>query len=168
MAVLAQRLVRKLCPLCKQPYLASDEDLRSLGIDPATGQVAVRASLEAAASGPLLDEMTPALGWEGQAAVAAVPALRPRAAEPPTFYRAVGCEACAHTGYRGRIGIYELLVISDAVRKEILNNSDSNAITRAGLQGGMRSLRQDGSRQVLFGITSVEEVLAATQAGDLG
>jgi general secretion pathway protein E len=58
-------------------------------------------------------------------------------------------------------------VISDAVRKDIINNSDSNAITRAGQLGGMRTLRQDGSRQVLFGVTSVEEVLAATQAGDL-
>jgi len=87
--------------------------------------------------------------------------------ERPVFYRPGGCEACAQTGYRGRIGIYELLVISDAVRKEILNNSDSYAITRAGMQGGMRTLRMDGSRQVLRGVTSLEEVLAATQAGDL-
>jgi general secretion pathway protein E len=89
------------------------------------------------------------------------------AGDRPVFYKPLGCEACAQTGYRGRIGIYELLVISDAVRKEILNNSDSNAITRAGMAGGMRTLRMDGARQVLRGITSLEEVLAATQAGDL-
>ena len=58
-------------------------------------------------------------------------------------------------------------MISDAVRKEILNNSDSNTIARAGILGGMRTLRQDGARQVINGITSVEEVLAATQAGEL-
>ena len=87
--------------------------------------------------------------------------------ERPVLYRPTGCEACAQTGYRGRIGIYELLVMSDAVRKEVLNNSDSNTITRVGMKEGMRSLRQDGARQVLKGVTSVEEVLAATQAGDL-
>ena len=46
------------------------------------------------------------------------------------FYRAAGCQACTETGYTGRIGIYELLVVDDAVRREILNNSDGNKITR--------------------------------------
>jgi general secretion pathway protein E len=84
-----------------------------------------------------------------------------------TFYRAVGCEQCNHTGYRGRVGIYELLVVDEPVRREILNNADSKTITRAATERGMVTLRVDGTRQVLAGRTSVEEVLAMTQAGDL-
>jgi general secretion pathway protein E len=167
MAVLAQRLVRKLCPKCRAPYFPSDEDLRSLGID-ATAFTPSRPSRppemrhdldpdEILSSEMLIEDETTVAG----AAHGGGTSRR------PVFYRPRGCEACAQTGYRGRIGIYELLVINDAVRKEILNNGDSNSITRAGMQNGMRSLRQDGARQVAHGVTSVEEVLAATQAGEL-
>jgi general secretion pathway protein E len=85
----------------------------------------------------------------------------------PIFYKPVGCEACTHTGYRGRLGIFELMIIDGAVRAEILKQSDSKTIGRAAANSGMRILRDDGARQVLAGVTSVEEVLAATQeAGD--
>jgi general secretion pathway protein E len=165
MAVLAQRLVRRLCPKCRVPYLPSDEDLRSLGINPSAF--------------PPLEADTPPAGLpkpkpDGHDAADVEELVSGEllleedlGSERPVFYRPTGCEACAQTGYRGRVGIYELLVVNDAVRKEILNNSDSNAITRAAMQNGMRTLRQDGARQVLRGLTSVEEVLAATQAGDL-
>jgi general secretion pathway protein E len=79
----------------------------------------------------------------------------------------VGCEECAHTGYRGRIAIAEILIVDEAVRREILNQSDAVTIARAAISRGMRTLREDGARQVLLGVTSLEEVLAATQAGDL-
>jgi general secretion pathway protein E len=157
MAVLAQRLVRKLCIKCRTPYFPSNEDLRSLGID-------------SSGFSPVRESRPPgAVEADGEILLSSEDILADddTHTKRPVFYRPVGCEACAQTGYRGRIGIYELLVISDAVRKEVLNNSDSNAITRAGMLGGMRTLRQDGARQVLKGITSVEEVLAATQAGDL-
>jgi general secretion pathway protein E len=85
----------------------------------------------------------------------------------PVFYRATGCEQCAGTGYRGRVGIYELLAIDEPVRREILNQSDSKTITRIAAERGMVTLRVDGTRQVLAGRTSLEEVLAMTQAGDL-
>jgi general secretion pathway protein E len=170
MAVLAQRLVRKLCPKCRAAYFPSDEDLRSLGID-STHFTPSRASRPPGQRHDLdADDMllSSDLLVEDETSVARAPSGAPGStSRRPVFYRPVGCEACAQTGYRGRIGIYELLVISDAVRKEILNNSDSNAITRAGIVGGMRTLRQDGARQVALGVTSVEEVLAATQAGDL-
>ena len=157
MAVLAQRLVRKLCPKCRVSYMPSDEDLRSLGIDP-TGFPPVPGSMPPPPPRPEeRDELV-----SGELLLA-----EHKRGQRPVFYRPTGCEACAQTGYRGRIGIYELLVLSDNVRKEILNNSDSNTITRVGMREGMRSLRQDGARQVLNGVTSVEEVLAATQAGDL-
>ena len=160
MAVLAQRLVRRLCPSCRRPYFPSDEDLRSLGIDP-RGFPPVPGSIPPPAPKPIHTGDDDTL-VSGEVLVEELDQK-----QRPTFYRPVGCEACAQTGYRGRIAIYELLSITDAVRKEILNNSDSNAITRVAQKEGMRTLRQDGARQVLKGVTSVEEVLAATQAGDL-
>jgi general secretion pathway protein E len=162
MAVLAQRLVRRLCPACRKPYLPSDEDLRSLGIDP-RGFPPVPGSMP-----PPPPKKLEVIAGEDETLVSGEILMEDLdQKQRPTFYRPVGCEACAQTGYRGRIAIYELLSISDAVRKEILNNSDSNAITRVASKEGMRTLRQDGARQVLRGVTSVEEVLAATQAGDL-
>jgi general secretion pathway protein E len=158
MAVLAQRLVRKLCPKCRQPYMASDEDLRSLGIDP-SGFPPIPGSIP--------PPPVPAEERDDSLAASELFLEENQRGQRPSFYRPNGCDACAQTGYRGRIGIYEMLVISEDVRKEINNNSDSSTIARAGMRGGMRSLRQDGARQVLSGVTSVEEVLAATQAGDL-
>jgi general secretion pathway protein E len=122
LAVIAQRLVRRLCKQCKQPYTPTDEDLRSLEVD-----------------------------VQG---------------ERPVFYRAKGCEACTETGYSGRVGIYELLVVDDPVRRAILSNTDANTITRIAAERGMITLRADGARQVLAGKTSMEEVLAATHAGE--
>ncbi|HEX5660284.1 MAG TPA: ATPase, T2SS/T4P/T4SS family, partial [Polyangiales bacterium] len=156
MAVLAQRLVRKLCPKCRQPHLASDEDLRSLGIDPSSFP-------------PIPGSLPPPppSAEDRESFESAEKILGAKLSKRPSFYKPKGCDACAQTGYRGRIGIYELLVVTEEVRKEINNNSDSTTIARAGMRGGMRTLRQDGARQVVFGVTSVEEVLAATQAGDL-
>jgi general secretion pathway protein E len=192
LAVLAQRLVRRLCVECRQPYIPTDQDLRSLELDPQafgpppavlTGETPPdsvppppRRSKSAAsnegtngngANGngtrkPDSDraESSPALLHEIGAGAAAKP---PR----PVFYRAAGCEQCVGTGYRGRVGIYELLVVDEPVRREVLNQSDSKAITRIAAERGMITLRVDGTRQVLAGRTSLEEVLAMTQAGDL-
>jgi general secretion pathway protein E len=164
MAVLAQRLVRKLCAKCRTPYYPSDEDLRSLGIDP-RGFPPVPGSTP-----PPMPTLARAAHADGEEGLLSGELLLEEGVKPtqrPLFYRSTGCEACAQTGYRGRIGIYEMLVISDGVRKDILNNVDSNTITRTAIKQGMRTLRQDGARQVLKGVTSVEEVLAATQAGEL-
>ena len=184
LAALAQRLVRKLCPKCRQPYHPTNEDLRSLGLDlnvatalaSGTGRSGGAAGALAAQVHELaaeeLEEVTegePTRVGKAPAPVARAPIIGvwPSSASRPVAYRAVGCEACAGTGYRGRVGIFELLVIDEAVRREILNNSDSNTITRVATSRGMRSLREDGIRQVLAGATSIEEVLAATQAGEL-
>ena len=83
------------------------------------------------------------------------------------FYRPIGCEECSHTGYKGRIAISEMLIIDEAVRRDILNQADAATISRTAIHGGMRTLRDDGSRLVLAGLTSLEEVLAATQAGEI-
>jgi general secretion pathway protein E len=86
-----------------------------------------------------------------------------RGSEMPTFYRAVGCPTCDGKGFTGRLGIYELLMADDAVGDMVLKSSDAKTIKRAAQSQGMESLRDDGARKVLAGVTTVEEVIAATQ-----
>ncbi len=81
----------------------------------------------------------------------------------PTLYRAKGCERCENKGFTGRIGIYELLLMDDAVGGLILQKADAQSIKRAAQGQGMDSLRDDGARKVFEGRTTVEEVVAATQ-----
>ncbi|MBI1821536.1 MAG: type II secretion system ATPase GspE [Nitrospirae bacterium] len=119
-AIIAQRLVRKLCKACKKNYSPLAEELEKLGLSEAkTG--------------------------------------------PPSFYRATGCPECLNTGYKGRIGIYELLLIDDAVRAEILSKVDSTTIKTHAIQKGLITLREDGARQVVAGVTTTDEVLRVTQ-----
>jgi len=79
------------------------------------------------------------------------------------LFRGRGCRACLSTGYRGRTGIFEMMVISERVRSLILSTSDSSAIGRAAVEEGMTSLYQDGVRKVIEGITTVEEVMRVTR-----
>ena len=164
LAVLAQRLVRRLCTQCREPFIPTDQDLKQLDLDPT----------EYGPPKPLIpgqrptNDSTPPPQDEHddeptQVAARPVPGKQAR----PVFYRAKGCQACAETGYTGRIGIYELLVIDEAVRREVLANSDAKKITNVAASRGMTTLRDDGIRQVLAGRTSIEEVLAATHGGDL-
>ncbi|MBW2374500.1 MAG: type II secretion system ATPase GspE [Deltaproteobacteria bacterium] len=156
LAVLAQRLVRKLCDHCKTPYAPTAQDLRELGIDVALAQEKL-AELQKLAATTVIGRSNPA------------PLPDPAGTDSGklTFYHHGGCDACGNTGYRGRIGIFELMMIDEPVRREILNNSDAKTIQRVAQQQGMRLLREDGARQVVAGITSVEEVLAATQAAEV-
>jgi type IV pilus assembly protein PilB len=119
--VLAQRLVRRICPKCKSPY----EPPRN-----------VRRALER-------------MGFE-----------------IPTFYRGVGCRSCRNTGYRGRIGVHELLSITEEMRDLIISNPSITALRQLALQNGMVTLAHDGFRKVREGITTIEEVLSIV--GDLG
>ena len=80
----------------------------------------------------------------------------------PTFWRGKGCTSCFGTGYSGRSGIYELMLPSDDVRQLILQNVDSNSIKKKAMAQGMRTLREDGARKVLVGLTSSAEVLRVT------
>jgi len=117
--VLAQRLVRVLCHECREPYEASEEELREIGIRPP-----------------------------------------PR---PVQVYRPVGCPACNQAGYRGRLGIFELMAVDDEIRGLVSKNVDSKTIKKKAVSEGMGTLRADGARKVLSGITSVAEVLRATE-----
>ena len=84
--------------------------------------------------------------------------------EPPTGYRGSGCDHCNQTGYRGRTGIYELLVIDEEIRQLILNHASSQEIRERAIQLGMITLRQDGWNKVLEGITTVEEIIRVTHS----
>jgi len=118
-AVLAQRLLRQVCPDCKQPYQPTDEELIRLGIVP--------------------------------------PRVR------PTFYRGAGCPACTQTGYRGRTGIFELLVLDDEIRRLIGNKADSATIRHAAMAKGMVTLKDEGADKVFHGVTTTEELMRITQ-----
>ena len=119
--VLAQRLVRRICPDCRKSYQPHPEQLRELGIK----EVSFRK----------LDRQ---------------------------FFRGDGCDNCRQTGYRGRIGIHELLVMSEGVKNTILESSDSDTIKKQGLKEKMITLRRDGVNKILHGFTTAEEILSIT------
>jgi len=124
-AVLAQRLVRKVCPNCRESYQPSEHELRELGL---------------LSSGA-------ALGSEGA-----------------DFCVGAGCEKCFQTGFRGRTGIYELMPITDEVKDLIYKRQSAGKIKRSALEAGLQTLRMDGARKALSGITTVSEVLRVAQA----
>ncbi len=162
LAVLAQRLVRQLCRHCREPYYPTDEQLLELGLETSNIERQL-AELRAAAASTVLRAGS-TVGFIEASQFAEV-AGRPRH-DGLVFFRAKGCEACSFNGYRGRLGIFELMVIDEPVRREILRGSDAKTIQRVARQQGMRVLREDGARQVIAGVTSIDEVLAATQEAD--
>ncbi len=133
--LLAQRLVRKPCYECARPVRPSEETLRELGLEPH-------------------------IFFAGGYNFPAVKGMRP----PPigTIFEPVGCAACGQLGYRGRTGIYELLLINDAVRRLCLDKSDAGTIRTAAIANGMVPLRMDGARKIVQGMTTPEEVMLNT------
>ncbi|MBA3394474.1 MAG: type II secretion system ATPase GspE [Deltaproteobacteria bacterium] len=138
--LLAQRLVRRPCYECARPVRPSEEMLRELGLDAQTF-------------------------FAGAYDFPTVKGLRP----PPvgTVYEPVGCRICNQLGYRGRTGIYELLMVNDQVRRLCLDKADAGTIRNAAIETGMVSLRFDGARKVIQGMTTPEEVMLTTaETGD--
>ncbi len=90
---------------------------------------------------------------------------------PGTVYEAVGCEACQQTGFSGRTGIHELLLLDDSMHREIMSGADARELHAAARRNGMKTLYEDGLRKVALGVTSIAEVLRVTQdqsdAGDV-
>ena len=125
-AIIAQRLVRKVCPNCKKAMEPSARDLRALGLG----------------NGKISDSIKK--GGE--------------------FFVGAGCDKCFQTGYRGRTGIYELLLINEEIQDMIYKRDTAGTIKKIALQMGMQTLRMDGARKVLAGVTTVSEVLRVTQA----
>ncbi len=148
--ILAQRLVRMLCPHCKEPYPASPTDLEELGITPE--RCAARRRRQALPNSRYYPRN-----------VAGVDPLEEYPGPHVTFFRPKGCDKCTQTGFAGRRGIYELLMMDDIVGPLVLKGADAQTIKRQAMEQGMDSLRDDGARKVLAGMTSVEEVLVATQ-----
>ena len=89
--------------------------------------------------------------------------VRPDRLGKYTFYRAKGCDQCSHTGYRGRIGIYEIMIMGHKLKTLIQRTYDSFQIKQEALKLGMVTLRRDGIEKVLRGITTIEEVIRVTQ-----
>lgn len=121
--VIAQRLVRRLCPSCRQ----------SVEVDAAQREF---------------------LKGEG---------FPLDALEKKMIYEPVGCDDCRGSGFKGRTGIYEILVIDDHIRPLIINRASSGEIKREALKYGLHTLREDGWRKVLAGVTTVEEILRVTE-----
>jgi len=119
-AVLAQRLVRTICPACREQYKPDIEMLRGVGFP------------------------------EDRLATT-------------KFYRGRGCDECRFTGYRGRKGIFEILVMNEAMRPLIIERTSSSTLKQAACAKGMRTLREDGWVKVCAGITTIEEVGRVTQ-----
>jgi type II secretory ATPase GspE/PulE/Tfp pilus assembly ATPase PilB-like protein len=84
----------------------------------------------------------------------------PRGAE---LYRGQGCEACRKTGYKGRVGIYELFIITEDIRSLILRKASTGEIRRVAVEQGMVSLREDAWAKAQAGLTTIEEILRVTQ-----
>ena len=120
--VIAQRLVRRLCPACKQPYYATDYEKRLLGV-------------------PLEQEVT--------------------------LYKPCGCEQCNNTGYKGRIGVYEIMTITPKIRRVITSHGNAEEIKEAALSEGMNTLRMSSSKMAMRGITSFSEMIKVSFDNDV-
>ncbi|HEX7436100.1 MAG TPA: GspE/PulE family protein, partial [Caldimonas sp.] len=145
LAILAQRLVRQLCMHCREAETAGEDEL-----DAMAGQY-LGDGLAADPAGRA------ALRWRWQSE---------RADEHGRIrlYRRRGCEQCEGHGYFGRLGIHELMVADETIRKHIRHREDAHVVQAAALAAGMQTLRQDGIDKVLAGLTDLSEVIAATQA----
>ncbi len=119
LGILAQRLVRVICPHCKKQILPEEKLLKAMNLSP---------------------------GELSQIA----------------FFAGEGCEECNHTGFKGRIGIFEYLPLDDDIRREIIATAGTERIKDVALQKGMLTLRQDGWNKVKKGITTISEVLRVT------
>jgi len=121
LGVLAQRLVRAICPHCKESYRPSQGELSDLGMG----------------------------------------------GDDPLFYRGRGCSACFQTGYKGRRGLYELLLLNTPIKQQMLKSADSTQLRALAEEMGMKSLRVSGCELVKEGITTSSEVLRVTRALEL-
>ncbi|HDY65301.1 MAG TPA: pilus assembly protein PilB, partial [Phycisphaerae bacterium] len=122
-AIVAQRLVRTICPHCKEEFVPTEDMLMELNLtsDMTAGRV---------------------------------------------FYHGKGCEFCRNTGYSGRIGIYEIMMMDDEMRDLIMNRKSSNVLREASRKRGMRTLRESGLLAIYDGVTTIEEVVAQTLSED--
>ncbi len=155
LGVLAQRLVRRLCMKCRTAQEASPEEEEELLHD-------YLHVLEGVDGAPSADEVL--ADWRARfgARDAGDPEGRNVAPGRLMRYEAVGCDHCSGTGFRGRAGIHELMMVGRGLRHLIQTGARADELQRFALSEGMRTLRQDGIEKVLAGITSIEEVRASS------
>lgn len=125
--VLAQRLVRTICPNCKESYTATRESFGKFGL-------------------PIPEDVTHDSNGE------------------ITLFRGKGCEKCKGTGYKGRTGVHELMVMSDEIRDEILKRSPTHITKRLAMANGMRTLQMDAAQKIIMGVTTTDEALRVLYA----
>jgi type II secretory ATPase GspE/PulE/Tfp pilus assembly ATPase PilB-like protein len=145
LGILAQRLAKRLCPDCKTAYLADEGEIERLLAEYGKELQATdrwKDNPEAARASVLADWKRSFADPEGRF----------------TLYRAPGCDTCSGTGYRGRVGLHELLVGSDRVKRCIQERSTVAVLLAIALEEGMRTLKQDGIEKVLQGITDMAQV----------
>jgi general secretion pathway protein E len=170
LACVAQRLIRIVCPHCSVATKLDRESLRRLQIGPADGHGQPR-------DDPDYRDPILAQGWATQAAAHGSSSERapgvmrrwmPDSLLGAAVRTACGCERCGQTGYRGRKGVFEMLVVDERIRELMVAKSKTSEIERAGIAGGMATLRQDAIRKMLEGATTVEEVVRVThQDGEI-
>ena len=117
--IVAQRLVRKICPRCKEPFTPTEDMLMELN-------------------------------------------LKPQDVQGRQFFRGKGCDHCRRTGYSGRMGIFEIMLMDDEIREMIMKRSSTNILRAAARQRGMRTLREAGLLSIYDGQTTIEEVVSQT------
>ena len=143
LGILAQRLARRLCD-CKESYVPDAEELRLFAVEYASELSHSKAWTHdyAGESQKLVDGWRQTYGESGE--------LR--------FYRAVGCDKCNKTGYKGRVGLHELLVADDGVKKLIQERARVAELFAASVEGGMRTLKMDGMEKIMMGLTDLKMV----------
>ena len=118
-AIMAQRLLRRICSKCKEPYTPTDYEMKTLNLDPAQ-------------------------------------------LEKTQIFKGRGCSECSRTGYRGRTGIYEIFFVDEEMRRLIYERVPSNVLRTQARALGMRTLREDGVRKIMAGLSTPEEVISIT------
>ncbi|WP_231512424.1 GspE/PulE family protein [Paucibacter sp. KBW04] len=144
LAVLAQRLVRRLCPSCRTSKPIAEAGLQEWLDD----YLHIYPNEQRPSRQSVLDDWVKSYGHKGQI----------------LHYHSPGCEVCDQTGYKGRAGLHELLVVSKVLRRQIQTGARAEELLQTALAEGMQSLRQDGILKVLQGITTMAEVRATSNA----
>ena len=129
-AIVAQRLVRRLCEKCRYSYHLNDDELFAMKSDNV-----IRSYFE----------------------------KKNKKIEDITFYKSKGCKICAGSGYKGRVGVYEIMELSSAIKELIVSHASADEINRKALSEGMISILEDGLDKAVNGVTSIDEVLRVTK-----
>ncbi|NVB36712.1 Flp pilus assembly complex ATPase component TadA [Pseudenhygromyxa sp. WMMC2535] len=148
-ALQAQRLIRRVCPHCARAQAPDPKELEELGIIPEAffaGEQCLKV--------PIRDEHDQVMPLSAPPGYQLPP--------PGKLWVAEGCDKCNHTGYRGRTGVYEVLAVTEEIRRLATRNASGAEIKRAAIEQGLRTLRDDGAHKVLCGLSTVDEVMRVT------